>query len=558
MSFKHLNVPDGWEQYWTKYPQGYTVMEALINWVSQVDSMVDNVNEWNTYLDAFVNEFDKELQTTVTTILSEWQDSGFLDVVISEALQWQLDDYIATNEQDKLSLTTDLEQRAVNVKTLGAKGDGVTDDTLFFQQALDTKKNVFIPQGNYIITDTLNYYTRQKISGVGDTSLIVSEIVGKPIMTNAEPHFNTHHEKFKIQGNGQELNGIEMLNGFEHMYINFVSIVGVGGNGLHLVNTYGLYTNGLHIIGDEKTVNGIYANGSNGCNISEALIKSCDNGIRLDWTYKFDIKNSLVEANYGNGIYMQRANVTSIKDVYFEGNGINKESGLYYDIFLDDDPEGRITNHFVIQDCYARSNYVESTVRINTRLNGGKIDGFYISGNDHQEYEFDIDLKNSGSIKTANINTSKLNDNGQSQFIHISNDIIPLRRQKTIKLHYLDSAIGTTIAGDIPCSIISGYVQNGGLTYLNFEIKNINMADIPLNSLVVISLPINRSTYSGYFTSPLHFIGSHTDIRGLISVIDNRPYISIQKIGTETHASTRFDTRYFPSITQIKGSIMYY
>lgn len=104
--FKHLNISPHWQQYFSKYPQGYTIIENLIDWVSQVDVMVDNVNDWNEYLENFVETFDTNLQTKVTETLMEWQDSGFLDVVISEALQWELDNYITTNEQDKLSLTT--------------------------------------------------------------------------------------------------------------------------------------------------------------------------------------------------------------------------------------------------------------------------------------------------------------------------------------------------------------------------------------------------------------------------------------------------------------------
>jgi hypothetical protein len=64
--FNYLNVPDQWNQYFTKYPQGYTILEALLNWVQQVDDMVDNVNDWNTYLDNFVKTFDTDLQEQVT------------------------------------------------------------------------------------------------------------------------------------------------------------------------------------------------------------------------------------------------------------------------------------------------------------------------------------------------------------------------------------------------------------------------------------------------------------------------------------------------------------
>ena len=91
MKFNHLNVPDQWQHYWTKYPEGYTIMEALITWVSQVDGMVDNVNNWNVYLDEFVEQFDTELQNTVTGILEDWNASGFLAELINEYTNERID-----------------------------------------------------------------------------------------------------------------------------------------------------------------------------------------------------------------------------------------------------------------------------------------------------------------------------------------------------------------------------------------------------------------------------------------------------------------------------------
>lgn len=43
----------------------------------------------------------------------------------------------------------------VSVKTLGAKGDGVTDDTAVFQAALAAHRVVYVPEGHYLISDTL-------------------------------------------------------------------------------------------------------------------------------------------------------------------------------------------------------------------------------------------------------------------------------------------------------------------------------------------------------------------------------------------------------------------
>lgn len=117
MKFNHLNVPSHWQNYWTRYPEGHTILEALISWVSQVDSMVDNVNEWNDYLDGFVESFDSKLHGTVTDILNDWQHTGFLKLIINEALQWQLDGYITTNEQDKFSINQQLDQVATTTNS---------------------------------------------------------------------------------------------------------------------------------------------------------------------------------------------------------------------------------------------------------------------------------------------------------------------------------------------------------------------------------------------------------------------------------------------------------
>lgn len=100
--FKHLEVPDHWRQYWSKYPQGYTILEALINWVSQVDDMTDNVNDWNEYLVDFVETFDEKLQPTVSAVLREMVDDGTFERLINETVFEGLNDKIDDVERDLL------------------------------------------------------------------------------------------------------------------------------------------------------------------------------------------------------------------------------------------------------------------------------------------------------------------------------------------------------------------------------------------------------------------------------------------------------------------------
>ena len=148
MKFNHLNVPDQWQHYWTKYPEGYTILEALISWVSQVDSMVDNQNTLNenvkqfrNEIDEFVGRFDERLQDEVTKTLQDWQESGFLDVVINEALDTKY------HEMDN-RLTTQLAQTASHVDTtfknsISDKIRKVVSDT-----ASGTANGVFIEVGD--------------------------------------------------------------------------------------------------------------------------------------------------------------------------------------------------------------------------------------------------------------------------------------------------------------------------------------------------------------------------------------------------------------------------
>ena len=74
----------------------------------------------------------------------------------------------------------------LNIKWFGVKGDGVTDDTVSIQKALDFQKNngngwngniasqkLFFPSGIYIISDSLNIYNGSLIEGESKSSVII-------------------------------------------------------------------------------------------------------------------------------------------------------------------------------------------------------------------------------------------------------------------------------------------------------------------------------------------------------------------------------------------------
>jgi hypothetical protein len=58
----------------------------------------------------------------------------------------------------------------VNLRDLGAKGDGKTDDTKVLLEALDKYRTIYIPQGWYIITDTIRLKENTSLIGLNPIS----------------------------------------------------------------------------------------------------------------------------------------------------------------------------------------------------------------------------------------------------------------------------------------------------------------------------------------------------------------------------------------------------
>ena len=65
----------------------------------------------------------------------------------------------------------------VNIKELGAKGDGETDDTKVFRDAIASHQNIYVPQGWYHITSTLKMRPGTKLIGLHPmgTQFIIKE-----------------------------------------------------------------------------------------------------------------------------------------------------------------------------------------------------------------------------------------------------------------------------------------------------------------------------------------------------------------------------------------------
>lgn len=131
--FKYLQVPHHWETYWSKYPHGYSILEAIISWVSQVDDMIDNLNknnqdikdmqddiedfkehtdqviedfknDVNKTIDDFIESLDPRFQEEARKIMTEWLENGVLEDIINEEVFGEFNNRLSCLEQDFLLL----------------------------------------------------------------------------------------------------------------------------------------------------------------------------------------------------------------------------------------------------------------------------------------------------------------------------------------------------------------------------------------------------------------------------------------------------------------------
>jgi len=196
---------------------------------------------------------------------------------------------------------------AVNVKWFGATGDGVTDDVLAIQAAIDLKVDngaIFIPTGVFIVSTSLTitgiHFT---VCGEGQYKSIVKGSVDNAysifkVGTNAGgetwgQYGNVTFENFQINGNKSVGADVATSIGIDclwtaHIRINMMRILNTRGHGVHF------YTGGYSSITKSNInthgISGIFLDGVNSTNsITSTLIQDCQ--ISTNGTYAVHAKN---------------------------------------------------------------------------------------------------------------------------------------------------------------------------------------------------------------------------------------------------------------------------
>jgi hypothetical protein len=290
-------------------PLVYDDSLSYLEFLGKVSAKLNELINANAAQDAalveFLSQFDTNLTTTVTTYLDTWLLDGTLQAILTAALdaftdaeaaheasvaatiaayQATVNGQIAAVEASVEDLETDLVEiqgLPYNAKGHGALGDGIADDTVALQAAIDAAtaagREVYIPAGTYLISATLYVPQSAKIRGDG-------------------------FRKTFIRTTGAFI--AMMTNGTSGSPVYYITIrdLSLVGNGLGLVGLELQYTRESHF--------------------SNLLITSFDIGLKLNWSFSNGFTSCAINDNRDTNIQLgAQSNDVLFTDIKIDNGG---------------------------------------------------------------------------------------------------------------------------------------------------------------------------------------------------------------------------------------------
>lgn len=153
-------------------------INKIINSQNTVGNEMETLSQAFIDLQNYVNNYfnNLDVQEEINNKLNEMAESGELQELVNNIFQ-ELTDRI-----DDFNY--------VNVKTLGAKGDGITDDTEIIKQAIAMNKPLYFPEGIYIISESIEITNPVNWLGQGNKTIFNSRPISDLYPNYVTPLFD--------------------------------------------------------------------------------------------------------------------------------------------------------------------------------------------------------------------------------------------------------------------------------------------------------------------------------------------------------------------------------
>ena len=146
------------------YDDSLSYYELLCKVVDYLNNTIADVNTLGTDVDNLNNAFIK---------LQEYVNNYFSSLDVQEEINNKLDEMTKDGTFDKLLAKFIV--GIINVKAIGAKGDGVNDDTVYFQKAINYNQIIFIPNGTYNVGEL--HFNPERIQIIGETNTFINSSI---------------------------------------------------------------------------------------------------------------------------------------------------------------------------------------------------------------------------------------------------------------------------------------------------------------------------------------------------------------------------------------------
>lgn len=219
-------------------------INKIINSQNTVGNEMEKLSQAFIELQNYINNYfdNLDVQEEINNKLNEMVESGELQELVNNIFQeltQKIDDF-----------------NYVNVKTLGAKGDGITDDTEIIKQAIAMNKPLYFPEGIYIISESIEITNPVNWLGQGNKTIFNSRPISdlypnyvKPLFDFSSSNniilkgFSSNNSTFKIYETPTENKTFKELMKNKYIYIENVTNDIENNNMVDKTNWQGIFIN---------------------------------------------------------------------------------------------------------------------------------------------------------------------------------------------------------------------------------------------------------------------------------------------------------------------------